>query len=297
MKILVFGGSGQIGFELQRSLCPLADLVVPGFNGVPRVNLADMSALEKCVVSASPDIVINAAAFTSVDKAETERAAANAINAIAPGVIARSATAVGAAVIHFSTDYVFNGEGNRPWLESDKVAPLNYYGESKLAGEAAILSSTKHSLIFRTSWVYSTHGNNFPKTMLRLASNKQNFDVVCDQFGAPTGAPMLADLTAHAVLRINSNWSDWGVYHLVAGGETTWSEFAKFLFAGALEYGLLDKFPLVSDIASLNYKAAAKRPTNSRLNTNKFKSNFNLQIPDWKSGVEHFLRELSLVRK
>jgi len=297
MKILVFGGSGQIGFELQRSLCPIANLVVPGFKGVPRVNLADTGALEKFVISAAPDVIVNAAAFTSVDKAEMERDTAHAINAIAPGVMARAASAVGAAVIHYSTDYVFSGDGNKPWSECDKVGPLNYYGESKLAGETAVLSNVERGLIFRTSWVYSTHGNNFPKTMLRLAPLKENFDVVCDQFGAPTSAPLLADLTAHAALRIIGNWSDWGVYHLVAGGETTWSEFAKYLFTRALEYGLIDKLPHVSDIASLNYKVAAKRPTNSRLDTTKFQTKFHLRIPHWTEGVEHFLRELSLAKK
>ena len=222
MKILILGGAGQIGFELRRAMAPMARLLVPGFDGQPRLDLNDFAALEKCVTDFVPDFVINAAAYTVVDKAESDRALATRINAEAPGVLAHAAAKVGAGIVHYSTDYVFDGGGHSYRTEDAATAPLNHYGASKLAGEEAVAAENPRHLILRTSWVYAAHGKNFPKTILRLAASRDTLSVVADQIGAPTGAPLLSDATAHALLALQRGEGAYGLYHLVASGEVSW---------------------------------------------------------------------------
>ncbi|MEO9167380.1 MAG: dTDP-4-dehydrorhamnose reductase [Aestuariivirga sp.] len=296
MNILLFGGTGQVGFELQRALAPVATLCVPGFGGHPRVDFCNFAELEKCVVEFVPDIVINAAAYTAVDKAENERDLATRINAEAPGVLARAAAKVNAAIIHYSTDYVFDGEGHNYRDEEESAAPLNHYGASKLAGEEAVAAENPRHLILRTSWVYATHGKNFSKTILRLAASRETLSVVSDQVGAPTGAPLLADATTQALLALQRGKGAYGLYHLVASGETSWHELAMFLCEEALSQGLLVKVPLIKPITSAEFPTRARRPLNSRLANEKFKANFNLLLPDWKVGVSQLVCELANAR-
>ena len=292
MKILVFGGSGQVGRELQRSLCPLADIVVPGFSEVPRVDFKNPDALTKCISTVMPDMVVNAAAYTAVDQAENDKASADLVNAQAPGVIGRAAAAIGAPVIHYSTDYVFGGDGLGPWREVDEVAPVNYYGKSKLEGERQLMRASPHSLVFRTSWVYSLYGKNFPKTMLRLAKEKDQLTIVDDQIGTPTSAPFLADVTACVIKQISqaSNFS--GIYHLAASGETSWFGFADFLLTRAEEMALISRKPGLAATNSAAYTTPAKRQLNSRLDTNKIRTTFGIRIPLWQQGVEQFLQSI-----
>ncbi|MDP8997003.1 MAG: dTDP-4-dehydrorhamnose reductase [Pseudomonadota bacterium] len=296
MKILLFGGTGQVGFELQRALAPVATLRVPGFEGHPRIDFCNFAELEKCVAQFAPDVVINAAGYTAVDKAESERDLATRINAEAPGVLAHAAAKVNAAIMHYSTDYVFDGEGHNYRGENESTAPLNHYGASKLAGEAAVVAKNPHHLIFRTSWVYAAHGKNFPKTILRLAANRDKLSVVADQMGAPTGAPLLADATTHALLALQRGKGSYGLYHLVASGETSWHELAMFLCDEALAQGLLTKVPELKPITSAEFPTPARRPFNSRLANEKFKTNFDLLLPHWKVGVSQLVRELAQAR-
>ena len=296
MKILIFGGSGQVGFELQRALAPVAEVVAPGFGGLPRIDVTDFAALEQAVATAGPDVVINAAAYTAVDKAETERDLATKINTEAPGVLARASAKRGAVMVHYSTDYVFDGSGTTPHRESDATGPLNHYGASKLAGEEAVTRGNANHLVLRTSWVYAAHGKNFPKTILRLAKERDSLNIVADQFGAPTGAPLLADATAQALLKLQAGTKAWGLYHLVAGGESSWHELADYLCREAVAQGLLSKAPVIKPIPTHEFPTPAKRPFNSRLDTAKFRSTFNLHLPDWKDGIAHLVRELALAR-
>ena len=296
MKILIFGGSGQVGFELQRALAPVADLVVPGFGGVPRIDVSDFAALEKAVAAAHPDVVINASAYTAVDKAESERDLATKINAEAPAVMARASAKLGALTVHYSTDYVFDGTGVAPHREIDPTAPLNHYGASKLAGEEAVARANAKNLVLRTSWVYAAHGKNFPKTILRLAGERDSLNIVADQFGAPTGAPLLADATTQAIAKLKSGAKAHGLYHLVAVGETSWHELATYLCQEALRLGLLSKAPDVKPIQSHEFPTPAKRPFNSRLDTTKFRTAFDLKLPNWKRGISHLVRELALAK-
>ena len=293
LKVLVLGGAGQVGFELQRALAPVASLCAPGFGDYPRVDLNDFAKLEESVSAFGPDVVINAAAYTAVDKAESERELATRINAEAPGVLARAAAKVGAAIIHYSTDYVFDGQGSNYRSELETTAPLNHYGASKLAGEEAVAAENSRHLILRTSWVYAAHGKNFPKTILRLAANRDTLSVVADQVGAPTGAPMLADATTQALLSLKRGKGAYGLYHLVASGETSWHELAVFLCKEALAQGLLPKAPNIEPITSAEFPTPAKRPFNSRLSNEKFKTSFDLLLPHWKDGVSHLVRELA----
>ena len=293
MKILIFGGSGQIGIELQRAFAPVAALNVPGQDGNPRVDLCDSASLEKSIGTIAPDVVINAAAHTAVDKAESERDLAMQINAEAPGVMARAAAKIGAVIVQYSTDYVFDGQGTEYRREDAATSPLNHYGYSKLDGEEAVAVANPHHLILRTSWVYATHGNNFPKTILRLATSRDTFSVVADQIGAPSGAPLLADATVHALMALRYGRGAHGLYHLVASGEVSWHGFAEFLCAEARAQGLLQKMPEIKAIASVEFPTLAKRPLNSRLCNKKFKATFGLQLPHWKIGAAHLVRELA----
>ena len=236
-----------------------------------------------------PDVVVNAAAYTAVDKAESDSTNAYTINALAPTSIAQAATKTGALLVHYSTDYVFDGTPGKPWVESDTPRPLSVYGASKLAGEHGIAASGARHFIFRTSWVYAARGGNFAKTMLRLAQERETLSVINDQTGAPTGAELLADVTAHALRSSAPS----GVYHLAAAGETTWHGYAKHIFAAARKHGVTLKLDdaLLKAISTLDYKTAAQRPLNSTLNCEKLKSAFGLHLPHWTAGIERMLAE------
>lgn len=293
MKILLLGKNGQLGWELQRSLGLLGKLIVLDRSGQQGLcgDLANLDGLRKTIADLKPDIIVNAAAYTAVDRAESEPKLANLINTQAPDLLAQEAAKLGAWLVHYSTDYVFDGSGNEPWCESDNSEPLNQYGESKLAGEQAIQSSGCKYLIFRTSWVYGSKGNNFAKTMLRLASERQTLSIINDQVGAPTSAALLADCTAHALFQAIHNPQLAGLYHLVASGETTWYEYAKIVINQARNIGEELLVKEVKAISTLDYPTLAKRPYNSRLNSTKFCDSFGLVLPEWQEGVIRMLYE------
>ena len=295
MKILLFGKNGQVGWELQRSLAPLGELVALSTDSSDLCgDFTNLDGIAQTVQSVAPDIIVNAAAYTAVDKAESEPDVAHTINALAPGVLAQAAQRCGAWLVHYSTDYVFDGSGNQPWLESDNTAPLNVYGQSKLEGEQAILASGCRHLIFRTSWVYAARGNNFAKTMLQLAQQRDSLQVIDDQFGAPTGAELLADVTAHAIRAALQRPEVSGLYHLVAGGETSWHGYANFVIDYARRAGIDIKVAAeaIAAVPSSAFVTAAKRPNNSRLNTDKLQNTFDLHLPHWQSGVSRLLSEI-----
>ena len=294
MKILLLGKNGQVGWELQRSLAPLGELValdrsvVDGLSG----DLSDLEALRATIRQVKPDIIVNAAAYTAVDKAESETELAERVNAHAPGVLAQEAALLGAWLVHYSTDYVFSGEGLEPWRETDAVNPVNYYGASKQAGEQAIIASGCKYLIFRTSWVFAARGNNFAKTMLRLAKDRETLNVIADQVGAPTGADLIADVTALAVRQVLGSPGLAGVYHLAAAGEVSWHGYACHVIDLAKSYDEELAVTAVNPIDTTAYPTPARRPLNSRLNTQKLRDNFSLHLPDWQSGVNRMLREV-----
>jgi dTDP-4-dehydrorhamnose reductase len=246
------------------------------------------------VLAIQPDVIVNASAYTAVDKAESDRANAYTINAESPTAMAQAAHKIGARLVHYSTDYVFDGSGTRPWLETDTPAPLSVYGASKLAGEQAIQCSGVPHLIFRTSWVYATRGGNFAKTMLRLAQERDSLSVINDQIGAPTGADLLADITAQAIPRLLAQPDLDGLYHLAAAGETSWHGYAQQVFATARQQGkqLQLRDAMLKAIPSSDYQTAAQRPLNSRLNCGKLKSSFALYLPHWTIGVNRMLTEI-----
>lgn len=295
MKILLFGKNGQVGWELQRSLAPLGELI-----GLDRHSssycgdLSNLQGIAQTVHDLKPDVIVNAAAYTAVDKAESETELAQLINTKAPGVLAETAKACGAWLVHYSTDYVFDGSSDQPWHETDTVNPVSVYGQSKLAGEQAIQASACLNLIFRTSWVYAARGNNFAKTMLRLASEREQLSVINDQIGAPTGAELLADVTAHSI-RVALQRNDVsGIYHLAAAGETSWYDYAKYVLAFARQSGVELKVSeqAILPIPTSSYPTPAERPQNSRLNTSKLKATFDLNLPNWQDGVERMLTEI-----
>ncbi|MSQ74412.1 MAG: dTDP-4-dehydrorhamnose reductase, partial [Rhodoferax sp.] len=232
MKILLLGKNGQVGWELQRSLAPLGELVAPGRSDADLCgDLSNLDGLARTVQAVRPDVIVNAAAHTAVDRAESEPELTHTLNALAPGVLACEAAKIGALLVHYSTDYVFDGSGNRPWTEIDTPAPLSVYGHSKLEGERLIQAACPQHLIFRTSWVYAARGTNFAKTMLRLAQERERLTVINDQFGAPTGAELIADITAHALRQCLRQPHDAGLYHLTASGETSWHGYANQVLA------------------------------------------------------------------
>lgn len=295
MKILLFGKNGQVGWELQRSLAPLGEVVALDVGDqVICGDLADLAGIAKTIQTVAPDVIVNAAAHTAVDKAESEPEFAYTLNALAVEVMAKEAKRSGAWLVHYSTDYVFDGSGNQPRKETDATAPLSVYGKSKLAGEAAITASGCKHLIFRTSWVYAARGNNFAKTMLKLAKEREALKVIDDQIGAPTGADLLADVTAHAIRAALQNADVSGVYHLVAGGETSWYEYAKFVIEHARQAGLDIKVAseAIEAVPTTAFPTPATRPLNSRLNTQKLQATFGLHLPDWQSGVTRMLTEI-----
>ena len=295
MKILLFGKNGQVGWELQRSLAPLGALIALGTNSQDLCgDFTNPEEIAQTVRAVEPDVIVNAAAYTAVDKAESERDLAHLINAQTPGVLAREAEKRGAWLVHYSTDYVFDGSGDKPWLETDEPNPLNVYGQTKLEGEKAIQASGCRHLIFRSSWIYAARGNNFAKTIIRLAQERDSLSVVNDQIGAPTGADLLADITAHTLRTAQKQPEIGGLYHLAADGKTSWYDYARFVLDFAHQMGVEMKVgsDKVFPIASHDFPAPAKRPHNSRLDQSKFQQTFDLHPPDWRGGVERILSEL-----
>lgn len=294
MKILLIGKNGQVGWELQRSLSTLGELVAVDFFDTELCgDLTKPEGIVQTICSVKPDVVVNAAAYTAVDKAESERELSQLLNADSVEVIAKETAKLGALLIHYSTDYVFNGAGDHYRLEDEQPAPLNVYGETKLSGEIAVVTYNPCHFIFRTSWVYSTRGANFTKTMLRLAKEKDQLSIINDQHGAPTGAELLADCTAIAIRAESANKSLYGTYHLVASGETTWCDYAQFVFDVAREKGIELAIKDVNGIPTTAYPTPAKRPLNSRLSNEKFQRAFSVAIPDWRQGVERVVIEVS----
>jgi dTDP-4-dehydrorhamnose reductase len=294
MKLLLLGKTGQVGWELQRSLAPLGELVALGSASTDFAgDLRHPEQVAQTVLTLRPDVIVNAAAHTAVDKAESEPELARTLNATAPGAIAQAAQEVGALMVHYSTDYVFDGSGERPWQEDDATAPLSVYGRTKLEGEQLVAAHCPKHLIFRTSWVYAARGGNFAKTMLRLAKERERLTVIDDQFGAPTGAELLADVTAHAIRDTLRDPAKAGLYHLAAGGETTWHGYARFVLEQAEAAGMaLKAGPAAVDaVPTSAFPTPATRPRNSRLSTIKLRSAFGLSLPHWQTGVARMLHE------
>jgi dTDP-4-dehydrorhamnose reductase len=294
MKLLLLGKTGQVGWELQRSLAPLGELVALGSASTDFAgDLRHPEQVAQTVLTLRPDVIVNAAAHTAVDKAESEPELARTLNATAPGAIAQAAQEVGALMVHYSTDYVFDGSGERPWQEDDATGPLSVYGRTKLEGERLIAAHCQKHLIFRTSWVYAARGGNFAKTMLRLAKERERLTVIDDQFGAPTGAELLADVTAHAIRDTLRDPAKAGLYHLAAGGETTWHGYARFVLEQAEAAGMaLKAGPAAVDaVPTSAFPTPATRPRNSRLSTIKLRSAFGLSLPHWQTGVARMLHE------
>jgi len=294
MKILLFGKNGQVGWELQRSLSPLGELIAIDRRSTELCgDLADLNGIKDTVQRVAPDVIVNAAAYTAVDKAESDAATAQLVNAAAPGVLAEAANAAGAWLVHYSTDYVFDGSGSKPWVETDLTGPLNVYGKSKLEGEQRIASHCARHLMFRTSWVYAARGGNFAKTMLRLAQERETLNVINDQFGAPTGADLIADVTAHAIAHVMRKPDDAGLYHLAASGETTWFDYAKYVVDQSIQAKRAPEIIVknIYPVATSAFPTAAQRPHNSRLNTAKLQQVFGLNLPDWQIGVMRVLAE------
>jgi dTDP-4-dehydrorhamnose reductase len=296
MKILLLGKNGQVGWELQRALVPLGELTALDFDspGPLHADFNDPESLAATVRELRPEVIVNASAHTAVDKAESEPEVARRINAEAPAALARAAAASGAWLVHYSTDYVFDGSGTAARTEDDPTGPLNVYGRTKLQGEEAIRAGDVHHLIFRTSWVYGTRGGNFAKTILRLARERDRLRVIDDQVGAPTGAELLADVTAHAIRAIRSGSAPGGTYHLVARGETSWHGYACHVIARARAAGapLRVACDAIDPVPSSAYVTPARRPQNSRLDTTKLRDAFGLSLPPWQVGVDRMLAEL-----
>jgi dTDP-4-dehydrorhamnose reductase len=293
VKILLLGKNGQVGWELQRALAPLGELIALDRLGSREYcgDLTDIKGLRDTLNSIQPDVIVNAAAYTAVDKAESEPELAHRINADAVKALAVSAAAAGSWLIHYSTDYVFNGGGVKPWLENSLTQPLNVYGQTKLDGENAIEASGCKHLIFRTSWVYSARGNNFAKTMLRLAKEREQLNVINDQLGAPTSAELIADVTAHALSYAERHPDAGGLYHLAAAGEVSWHGFAHFVIGQARNAGQRLVVKDIGAISTSAYPTPARRPLNSRLDCRKLHETFGLTLPDWQSGVIRMLIE------
>lgn len=299
MKLLLLGRNGQVGWELQRSLAPLGELIAldrqgdAGGQGLCG-DLSRLDELAQTVRALRPDVIVNAAAHTAVDKAESEPDQARLLNALAPQVLAREAAQTGALLVHYSTDYVFDGSGSAARTETEATAPLSVYGSSKLEGEQLIQASGCRHLIFRTSWVYAARGGNFAKTMLRLAQELEALSVIDDQWGAPTGADLIADVTAHAIHQLQRQPGDQGLYHLVAGGETTWHAYASHVIARTRELAPDRpwKVQRIAAVPTSAFPTPAQRPHNSRLNTERLQQTFGLRLPHWQAGVDRMLQEI-----
>lgn len=293
MNILLFGKAGQVGWELQRALAPLGNLIALDVHSTEYCgDFSKPEDVAETVRRIRPDVIVNAAAHTAVDKAESEVELAQLLNTISVEAIAREAAKIGAWVVHYSTDYVFPGNGDIPWCEKDETAPLNVYGQTKLDGEKALQKNCPNHLIFRTSWVYAGKGNNFARTMLRLAKERKELSVINDQVGAPTGAELLADCTAHAIRVAMEKAEVAGIYHLAASGTTTWYDYAILVFAEAKKAGVELAIEKINAVSTNAYPTPARRPHNSRLNTDKFQHTFNLVLPAWDLGVKRMLAEI-----
>lgn len=299
MKILLLGKGGQVGWELQRSLAPLGELIALDHDSTNLCgDFSNLSGLADTVRTVRPDIIVNAAAHTAVDKAESESELARTLNALAPEVLSTEAEKLGAWLVHYSTDYVFDGSGDTPWVETDTPGPLSVYGATKLEGEQLIIAANPRHLIFRTSWVYAARGGNFAKTMLRLAQERDKLTVINDQIGAPTGADLLADVTAHVIRQLTQTPTSAatlaGIYHLVASGQTNWFEYAKHVLAQAqlAQPAIQIKVKQVDPVPTSAFPTPAKRPHNSRLNTSKLQTTFGLALPPWQAGVNRMLAEI-----
>ena len=299
MKILLLGKGGQVGWELQRSLAPLGQVVALDWDSADGCgDFTRPQQLLQTVRSLAPQVIVNAAAHTAVDKAESEPELARLINATAVGELARQAQALGAWLVHFSTDYVFDGSGSRPWLESDAPAPLNVYGQTKLEGERLVQQACQRHLVFRTSWVYGARGGNFARTMLRLAAEREKLQVIDDQIGAPTGADLLADVTALALRQVCAQTAQAdalaGLYHLTATGQTSWHGYASHVIEQARRFKPEHDLRVreIAAVASSAFPSAARRPHNSRLDTQRIRQAFGLNLPHWQEGVDRMLTEI-----
>jgi len=295
MNILLFGKGGQVGWELQRSLSVLGTVTALDHDSTEHCgDFANPAGVAETVRALRPDVIVNAAAHTAVDKAESEADFARTLNATTPGAIAQEAAKLGAWLVHYSTDYVFDGSGSRPWVEADTPAPLSVYGRTKLEGEQLIAQSGARHLILRTSWVYAARGGNFAKTMLRLAQERERLTVIDDQWGAPTGADLLADVTAHAIRHLQRHPEHAGLYHCVAAGETTWNAYAKYVLSRAnIENSAIKIIAKeVAPVPTSAFPTPAARPHNSRLSTAKLQTTFGLQMPHWQAGVARMLAEI-----
>jgi len=297
MKILLLGKNGQVGWELQRSLAPLGELLALDRHSTDYCgDLSKPDQLAQTVLAFKPDFIVNAAAHTAVDKAESEPELARLLNTDAPAALAKAAAQVGAWLVHYSTDYVFDGSGTHAREEGEGTGPLSVYGQTKLDGEKAIVASGCKYLIFRTSWVYAARGGNFAKTMLRLAQEREKLTVINDQYGAPTGADLIADVTAHAMRRVlnTQNISFSGVYHLVASGETTWHGYARHVIEQAkfIKSEVDWKVTDIAPVPTSAFPTPALRPLNSRLCTHKLQQAFGLVMPPWQQGVDRMLAEI-----
>ena len=296
MRILLLGRGGQLGWELQRALAPLGELLAPDRHdpAAPAVDLERPEALAATVRALRPDAIVNAAAYTAVDRAESEPERCRLVNAVAPGVLAAEAAACRATLVHFGTDYVFDGSGSAPRDESAATGPLNVYGRTKLDGEIAIRAAGGRHLILRTSWVYGARGGNFARTMLRLAAERDALSVVDDQVGAPTGADLLADVTAHALRAVLRDGAPGGTYHAAAAGETSWHGYARFVIESARALGEPIRVApeAVHAVPSSAFPTPARRPHNSRLDTRRLQSTFGLRLPPWQDGVARWLTEV-----
>jgi dTDP-4-dehydrorhamnose reductase len=289
MKLLILGANGQVGWELQRALAPLGELIAWGH---AEGDLAQPEALAAKVLAAQPSAIVNAAAYTAVDKAESDAATAQTVNAEAPGALAGVAARLGIPLLHYSTDYVFDGSGQHARSEDAATGPLSVYGRTKLAGEDAIRASGCSHLILRTSWVYAARGGNFAKTMLRLAAEREQLRVVADQIGAPTSAELLADAAAHALRSLLQQTNLSGTFHLCAAGETSWADYARWVIDSARAKGHALKCQQVEGITTADYPTPAQRPLNSRLDCCRFEAAFGLRLPHWQQGVQRLLTEI-----
>ena len=294
MKIRLTGKNGQLGFELQRALAPLGEIHAVDAKDC---DLADADAVRDLVRRIAPDVIVNPAAYTAVDRAESDEATAHAVNAVAPAILAEEGAKLGALMLHYSTDYVFDGMKQGAYTEADVPAPQSVYGRTKFAGEQGVAAANPRHLVLRTSWVVGAHGGNFAKTMLRLAGERDRLTVVADQFGAPTPAALLADLSAHLVREhARSRGADfpYGTYHVAAAGETSWHGYAQFVIGEALAAGTALKTTVdaVAPLTTEQYPTPARRPLNSRLDTTRFRTAFGLVLPPWQEGVRHVLQQI-----
>jgi len=297
MKILLLGGNGQVGWQLRRSLALLGDVTVAAREGEICGDLLQPERVRESIVALKPDVVVNAAAYTAVDRAEDEPGLAFAINGKACEALAAATLETGSWLVNYSSDYVYRGDGERPWVESDPCEPLGVYGKSKLAGDVAVARNPRH-LIFRTCWVFDSWGGNFVKSILKAAAQRDELKVVCDQWGAPTRAALIADVTAAAlrdVMRTPQDTSRAGIYHLAAAGETHWNEYARFAIHEAAQRGAPMRVTpdKVHAIAAAEYAARAPRPANSRLDTTRLRREFGITLPHWQAGVRAVVGELT----